>query len=175
MTLRDWADCSPDIHRTVLGWADHPEVPAHAGRGMVVASIARELRPTSEVRLHRTVHNWIVFDGDRPVAFLAADIQPEWIAPEEFWPSESYVDSPPEPTMSFWTLIDPALWGRGCSTAAKSWSTRPARHSLKQDLGLDVPPGAGWLDVTDSDRDQVVDGLMLDGEPVRLVRLKPRS
>jgi RimJ/RimL family protein N-acetyltransferase len=119
ITLRDWTDCPPSIQGIVFDWATHSDVPAHAGRGMLVASIFQKRGPPSEDRLHRAIHNWIVFDGDRPVAFLAAATQPEWVAPEEFWPSESYTDPPPGPTMSFSTLVHPALWGRGYSTAAK--------------------------------------------------------
>jgi RimJ/RimL family protein N-acetyltransferase len=118
--LRGWADCSSSIQGAVFDWADHPEVPAHAGRGMVVASIIRELDTTMEDRLHRAVHDWIVFDGDRAVAFLAAEIRPKWIVPEEFWPSEFYEVSVPGTTMSFSTLVDPAVWGRNYSAAAKT-------------------------------------------------------
>src|SRR2546423_884247 len=66
--LRDWADCASALQLRVLDWADHPAVPTHAGRGMVVASIVRQPDSPSIAVPRRTVHNWIVVDGERPVA-----------------------------------------------------------------------------------------------------------
>ncbi|MGW5456242.1 hypothetical protein [Nocardia sp. NPDC003979] len=57
------------------------------------------------------------FDNQRPVAFISAELS-RWRRPEVFSPNESFSE-PTGPWISFSTLVDPALWGRGYAGAAK--------------------------------------------------------
>lgn len=118
LTLRDWERCDTPLMTRVLAWADHPDVPDHMSRGTLAACIFRTPGLISGGQTCLAVHSWVTFDNDRPVAFLAGEVRPTWVPPQYFSPAHSYTESP-GPVMSFETLVDPALWGRGYAAAAK--------------------------------------------------------
>ncbi|MFE3281299.1 GNAT family N-acetyltransferase [Nocardia sp. NPDC059239] len=93
-------------------------MPAHASRAMVAISVVRTLRKVTLPENYREVHSWVAYDGDRPVAFLSAELLSRWSPPEMFFPVEPDIDLT-GPTLVFATLVDPELWGRGYATAAK--------------------------------------------------------
>lgn len=118
LTLQDWATCDPVTQARVRSWSDHSRVPAYASQAMMAIAVVRTLRKVAWPEGYLDVHSWVVHDGDRPVAFLFAELLSKWCPPEEFFPAVPEVDVP-GPVMSFTTLVDPELWGRGYAAAAK--------------------------------------------------------
>lgn len=84
---------------------------------MVAATVLRGTDPT-DGNLPKT-RCWIAHLRDRPVAFIAGDIATRWVEPGEFRPATPSIDVP-GPILSISTLVDPSLWGRGVSAAAKA-------------------------------------------------------
>ncbi|WP_338767892.1 hypothetical protein V7968_02505 [Nocardia vulneris] len=117
LTLREWAACDRETQTRVFGWASHELMPAHASQAMMALSVVRTLRPEIRHQDCLAVHSWVAYDGQRPVAFISAELS-RWRRPEVFSPSESFSE-PTGPWMSFSTLVDPELWGRGYAGAAK--------------------------------------------------------
>ncbi|MGW6427240.1 hypothetical protein ACWF82_31600 [Nocardia sp. NPDC055053] len=126
--LRDWQECDVSVHTTVLGWARHPDVPEHAGIGLIAGTIGRSLYAPPGDNDRVSPHFWVLFAKVVPVALISADIRPQWHDPDEFVPV-----SPPVPihgpVMSHATLVDPGRWGRGYSTTAKVLA---AQHPVAQ-------------------------------------------
>ncbi|WP_063128704.1 hypothetical protein [Nocardia fusca] len=124
LELRPWDACDSEVHRVVFGWGEHPAVPAHASRAMVAAMVFRCPGPTTAGgRRLLSVHNWIAYRADEPVAYLGADVIAAWAEPEDFRPATPQVEVP-SPVMSISTLVDPARWGQGISVATKTAVTR---------------------------------------------------
>lgn len=116
--LRDWQECDLSVHTTALDWARHPDVPEHAGIGLIAGTIGRSAYAPREDYDRISPHFWVLFAKDVPVALISADIRPQWHEPYEFSPVSSPVPIP-GPVMSHATLVDPGRWGRGYSTTAK--------------------------------------------------------
>lgn len=118
LILRDWAACDRATQTRAFGWAEHPDVPAHADRSMVAMAVVKAAGKVPLSANCLGAHSWVVYDVDRPVAFLSAELLARWSPPEVFFPVSPDI-ALTGPTMTFSTLVDPELWGRGYATAAK--------------------------------------------------------